>query len=135
MQGRKGRRRTKKQVVVTNFDGQADIRTSISNNNVIGNIKINTLDFRLHRSTLSDIEPKNVKQLGTVAKQLLGPELSRGLKRGIPLPGAGYLDYIQPKVTIREGYTLVESDIRVNRAKAQSIASDGVQTGIKAFGG
>ncbi len=71
---------------MSSADGQADVKLRAEKSRVAGDLKLNKLDLRLHRSALNGMNPKAIEQLAPLAKTFLGPLLSKGLKEGVPFP-------------------------------------------------
>uniref|UniRef100_A0A1I7XS02 BPI2 domain-containing protein n=1 Tax=Heterorhabditis bacteriophora TaxID=37862 RepID=A0A1I7XS02_HETBA len=72
-----------KQIMVSSSDGQADVQLYATNGRFSGDLK---LSVQLHRTSLPGVDPSSIEQLTPLAKTFLGPQLSQGLKKGVPFP-------------------------------------------------
>ena len=86
--------------------------------------KIRELEMYVHRTTLRDLNPKNVEQLSPVAKQILTPQIGETLKKGIPLPLNEGMRLIEPEMILREGYMILATDFELDEKKLQEEFKD-----------
>ncbi|VDM82063.1 unnamed protein product, partial [Strongylus vulgaris] len=75
-----------KQIMVSSAEGQADILLAAVNGRLGGDLKLNRLSVRLHRSAIPGMDPSSIEQLTPLAKTFIGPQLSQALKKGVPFP-------------------------------------------------
>ncbi|CAK5063897.1 unnamed protein product [Meloidogyne enterolobii] len=102
-----------RQVLVSSADGTADIKLNAENDKFGGDLKLKKLLVRLHRSAIQ-IEPESISQLAPLAKMFLGPELAKALKQGLPFPLKDSMKFINPKLTLHDGYVRLASDFELN---------------------
>uniref|UniRef100_A0A914KHL3 Lipid-binding serum glycoprotein C-terminal domain-containing protein n=1 Tax=Meloidogyne incognita TaxID=6306 RepID=A0A914KHL3_MELIC len=102
-----------RQVLVSSADGTADIKLNAENDKFGGDLKLKKLLVRLHRSAIQ-IEPESISQLAPLAKMFLGPELAKALKQGLPFPLKDSMKFINPKITLHDGYVRLASDFELN---------------------
>ena len=106
-----------KQILVSSADGVADIKLAAEDGKFAGDLKLRKLNARLHRSAIDGIDPDSISQLSPLAKTFLGPQLSTGLKRGFPYPLKDSITFIQPELTIRNGYARLATDFILGETK------------------
>lgn len=75
-----------------------------------------------------------MNQLGPVAKTLLGPELSKGLRNGVPLPGNELFEFVDSEFKIDGEVATFASDLQLDEEKAQRFISEAVQKGLRKAG-
>jgi hypothetical protein len=90
-----------RQILVSTAEGVADIRPTAENGTLRGDLKLRKLAVSLHRrstnttpikfintrfSSAIEIDPNTISQLAPLAKTFLGPELAKGIKKGLPYP-------------------------------------------------
>ena len=107
------------QVMVINVDLQADADLVLEERRVTGDFKLTRLDMTVHRSTLRQLNPKNVEQLSPVARQILAPELQKILKDGIPIPLQNLVNLYNQELVADQGNALVSADLELNEAVLQ----------------
>uniref|UniRef100_A0A7E4ZUG4 BPI2 domain-containing protein n=1 Tax=Panagrellus redivivus TaxID=6233 RepID=A0A7E4ZUG4_PANRE len=106
-----------KQILVSSADGIADIRLAAEDGRFAGDLKLRKLGVRLHRSAIGGIDPSSISQLAPLAKTFLGPQLSSGLKRGFPYPLQDSITFLQPELTIHDGYARLATDFILGETK------------------
>ncbi|CAI4223500.1 unnamed protein product [Auanema sp. JU1783] len=116
-----------KQVIVSSADGQADINLSAQGGKLGGDLKLNRLAVRLHRSAI-EIEPSAIEQLTPLAKTFIGPQLSQALHKGVPFPLQDSITFVDPKLKVHNGFIELGTDFILNenalRMKMQETFAD-----------
>ncbi|KAI1715689.1 hypothetical protein DdX_08013 [Ditylenchus destructor] len=102
-----------KQILVSSADGIADIMLKAEDGKFSGDLKLRKLMVRLHRSAIGGIDPESIAQLAPLAKTFLGPSLSAGLKQGLPYPLKDTITFIQPKLSLHDGYVRLATDFEL----------------------
>uniref|UniRef100_A0A914WDW2 Uncharacterized protein n=1 Tax=Plectus sambesii TaxID=2011161 RepID=A0A914WDW2_9BILA len=131
---RDGRRRLR-QVLVSAAEGQADVRLRAEKKKVAGDLKLNKLDMHVHRSALPDMNPSDIEQLAPLAKTILGPQLSKGLKEGVPFPIQDTITFIDPVLTMHDGYVTLATDFELGEPKLRQQLAEAFRGGIGNIGG
>uniref|UniRef100_A0A914CDS3 Lipid-binding serum glycoprotein C-terminal domain-containing protein n=2 Tax=Acrobeloides nanus TaxID=290746 RepID=A0A914CDS3_9BILA len=106
-----------KQILVSSADGIADIKLKADDGKFSGDLKLRKLNVRLHRSAIDGINPESISELAPLAKTFLGPELARGLKQGLPYPLKDSIAFINPELTIHDGYARLATDFILGETK------------------
>ncbi|CAD6195693.1 unnamed protein product [Caenorhabditis auriculariae] len=105
-----------RQVIVSSADGDAEVLLSVEGDNLSGELKLRTLDVRLHRTAIEGIHSQSFAQLAPLAKTFIGPHLSDALKRGIPFPLKDMMKLVDPKVRRHEGFIELSTDFQLNES-------------------
>ncbi|KAK6752483.1 hypothetical protein RB195_003731 [Necator americanus] len=117
-----------KQIMVSSAEGQADILLAAQNGRLGGDLKLNRLNVRLHRSALPGMDPSSIEQLTPLAKTFIGPQLSQALKKGVPFPLKDSITFVEPQLKTRDGYIELATDFILNenalRKKIRETFSD-----------
>ncbi|KHJ95140.1 LBP / BPI / CETP family protein [Oesophagostomum dentatum] len=103
-----------KQIMVSSAEGQADILLAAQNGRLGGDLKLNRLSVRLHRSALPGMDPSSIEQLTPLAKTFIGPQLSQALKKGVPFPLKDSITFVEPQLQTRDGYIELATDFVLN---------------------
>nr|CDJ86076.1 Lipid-binding serum glycoprotein domain containing protein [Haemonchus contortus] len=103
-----------KQIMVSSADGQADVLLTAQNGHLGGDLKLNRLSVRLHRTSLAEMDPSSIEQLAPLAKTFIGPQLSQALKKGIPFPLKDSITFVDPQLTTRDGFIELATDFVLN---------------------
>ncbi|XGW26548.1 hypothetical protein V3C99_007282 [Haemonchus contortus] len=103
-----------KQIMVSSADGQADVLLAAQNGHLGGDLKLNRLSVRLHRTSLAEMDPSSIEQLAPLAKTFIGPQLSQALKKGIPFPLKDSITFVDPQLTTRDGFIELATDFVLN---------------------
>ncbi|KAK0399766.1 hypothetical protein QR680_003204 [Steinernema hermaphroditum] len=106
-----------RQILVSSASGQTDIKLLAENGKFSGDLKLKKLNVRLHRSAIEGIEPESIEQLAPLAKTFLGPQLAKGLKQGFPYPLKDSITFIQPDLSIHEGFVQLATDFVLGETK------------------
>ncbi|PIO69219.1 hypothetical protein TELCIR_08967 [Teladorsagia circumcincta] len=91
-----------KQIMVSSAEGQADVLLAAQNGHLGGDLKLNRLSVRLHRTSLAGMDPSSIEQLAPLAKTFIGPQLSQALKKGIPFPLKDSITFVEPQLKTRD---------------------------------
>uniref|UniRef100_A0A1I8AFI1 BPI2 domain-containing protein n=1 Tax=Steinernema glaseri TaxID=37863 RepID=A0A1I8AFI1_9BILA len=105
------------QILVSSASGQTDIKLMAENGKFSGDLKLKKLNVRLHRSAIEGIDPESIEQLAPLAKTFLGPQLAKGLKQGFPYPLQDSITFIEPDLSIHEGYVQLATDFILGETK------------------
>ncbi|RCN38849.1 LBP / BPI / CETP family protein, partial [Ancylostoma caninum] len=103
-----------KQIMVSSAEGQADVLLAAQNGRLGGDLKLNRLAVRLHRSALPGMDPSSIEQLTPLAKTFIGPQLSQALKKGVPFPLKDSITFVEPQLKTRDGYIELATDFVLN---------------------
>ncbi|TMS39191.1 hypothetical protein L596_005756 [Steinernema carpocapsae] len=106
-----------RQILVSSASGQTDIKLMADNGKFSGDLKLKRLNVRLHRSAIEAIDPESIEQLAPLAKTFLGPQLAKGLKQGFPYPLQDSITFVQPDLTIHDGYVQLATDFILGETK------------------
>ncbi|CAD5226214.1 unnamed protein product [Bursaphelenchus xylophilus] len=109
-----------RQILVSSADGLADIKLMAEDGRFSGDLKLRKLNVRLHRSGISGVEPDSIAQLAPLAKTFLGPQLAKGLKQGLPYPLKDSITFIDPKLTLQDGYVRLATDFELGESNLRS---------------
>ncbi|CAD5219466.1 unnamed protein product [Bursaphelenchus okinawaensis] len=109
-----------RQILVSSADGLADIKMMAEDGRFSGDLKLRKLNVRLHRSGIAGVEPDSIAQLAPLAKTFLGPQLSKGLKQGLPYPLKGSITFIDPKLSLHDGYVRLATDFELGEESLRS---------------
>lgn len=121
-------------MLVSAAEGQADVRLRAEEKKVAGDLKLNKLDMHVHRSALADMNPSDIEQLAPLAKTILGPMLSKGLKEGVPFPIQDTITFINPVLTMHDGYAKLATDFELGEPKLRQQLSEAFRGGIGNLG-
>ncbi|CAJ0959412.1 unnamed protein product, partial [Mesorhabditis belari] len=105
-----------RQVMVASADGQVDLQLSANGGRLSGDMKLNKLAIRLHRSNLADIDPETIEGLAPLAKNFVAPQIGQGMKRGIPFPIKDQLEFVSPSLRVDDGYIELGTDFILNES-------------------
>ncbi|KAK5977176.1 LBP / BPI / CETP family protein [Trichostrongylus colubriformis] len=103
-----------KQIMVSSAEGQADVLLYARNGRLGGDLKLNRLSVRLHRTSLAGMDPSSIEQIAPLAKTFIGPQLSQALKKGIPFPLQDSITFVEPQLQTRDGYIVLATDFVLN---------------------
>ncbi|KAI6218366.1 LBP / BPI / CETP family protein [Aphelenchoides fujianensis] len=130
-----------RQILVSSADGVADIKLNAEDARITGDLKLRRLNVRLHRSAIGGISPESIEQLAPLAKTFLGPQLSRGLKQGLPFPLKASrrrkrmfngcfkdsITFIEPQLSIHDGFVRLATDFRLGEENLRQKVREGFE--------
>ncbi|KAI6181005.1 LBP / BPI / CETP family protein [Aphelenchoides besseyi] len=116
-----------RQILVSSADGLADIKLNADDGKFSGDLKLRKLNVRLHRSAIGGISAESIEQLAPLAKTFLGPQLSRGLKQGLPYPLKDSITFIDPKLTIHDGFVRLATDFVLGEENLRQKVHEGFE--------
>ena len=119
-----------RQVTVTKVKSRSSVKSYIEKDKIIASLTIDRLKLRLHRSSVKNIDPKHVRELGPLLKVIVGPTISEAFSQGLYLPGHQYLNFVKSKVIIEDGLTVVASDFKAVESATRDFAKIAIQGGI-----
>uniref|UniRef100_A0A0M3IIC1 BPI2 domain-containing protein n=1 Tax=Ascaris lumbricoides TaxID=6252 RepID=A0A0M3IIC1_ASCLU len=107
----------RRQVLVSSADTIADVRLLVEDHKFAAAFKLHKLAVSLHRSAIGGVGSDDISQLAPLAKTFLGPQISKALRQGVPFPLQDSLEFINPQLTIHDGFVELATDFRLGETK------------------
>ncbi|VDM41709.1 unnamed protein product [Toxocara canis] len=107
----------RRQILVSSADTLAAVRILIEDRKFAADFKLHKLAVRLHRSAVGGVGSEDISQLAPLSKTFLGPQLSKALRKGVPFPLQESLEFIDPQLTVHDGFVELATDFRLGEKK------------------